>query len=84
MAFRVRCKCGELARVCSSNEMGAQFKQLYCQCTDPFCGHTFVVNVEFDHTISPSAHDFPEALRQRIHKTLPTEQAGLFDDGDAG
>lgn len=78
MAFRVRCKCGNKARICSSNEVGADLKQVYCQCTDPNCGHTFVMNIEFSHTLSPSALDFPDDMRRRIRETAPAEQASLF------
>lgn len=84
MAFRVRCKCGQLAVIQTSNEMDLQLKQVYCACTDPECGHTFVVNVEFSHTLSPSAHDLPEELRKRIRETAPTEQASLFSEVSTG
>lgn len=84
MSFRVRCMCGKLARICSSNEIETGFKQAYCQCTDPMCGHTFVINIEFDHTISPSALTLPEELRKRISSTAPAEQGSLFQHGEAG
>ncbi|MBI9080285.1 MAG: ogr/Delta-like zinc finger family protein [Pseudodesulfovibrio sp.] len=79
MAFRVHCpSCGKVSVIQSSNEMNPQIKQAYCACSDPECGHTFVVNVEFSHTLSPSAHDLPPDLRKRIRETAPNEQAALF------
>ena len=84
MAFRVRCpSCGKVAAIQSSNEMDSQLKQIYCACSDPECGHTFVMNVEFSHTLSPSAHDLPEDLRKRIRETAPAEQAALFQNEKA-
>lgn len=84
MAFRIRCKCGALAAIQTSNEMDPLFKQAYCQCSDPKCGHTFVVDVSFSHTLSPSAYDLPEDLRQRIRETTPSEQASLFTEVPTG
>ena len=79
MAFRVYCPvCKKVARIESSNSMDRQFKQAYCACTNPECGHTFVMNVEFSHTISPSALSLSEALRDKLKRTAPTEQASLF------
>lgn len=81
MAFRVRCPaCGRLATITSSNEIDLRFKQAYCACRDPECGHTFVVNVEFSHTLSPSAHNLPDDLRAQIRTTPPQEQASLFSE----
>ena len=31
-----------------------ELSDLYCACTDVECGHTFVMNMTFSHTISPS------------------------------
>ncbi|BCS89980.1 ogr/Delta-like zinc finger family protein [Pseudodesulfovibrio sediminis] len=85
MAFRVYCPtCGKVARITSSNNMNRQFKQAYCICSNPACGHTFVMNVEFDHTLSPSALSIPENLRKQIRETDPAHQASLFQDMGIG
>lgn len=79
MAFRVYCPiCNKVARITSSNSMDTQFKQAYCACTNPECGHTFVMNVEFSHTLSPSALSLSKELRDKIRETAPVEQASLF------
>lgn len=72
------CKCGSKAAIESSKEISDLLKQLYCCCRNPECGHTFVVNMEFSHTLSPSALDLPEALRQRIQEVTPAMQGQLF------
>lgn len=84
MAFRVYCPvCKKVARIESSNSVSRQLKQAYCTCSNPECGHAFVMNVEFDHTISPSALSLPPELRERLRRTAPTEQATLFSDQSA-
>ncbi|WP_419787328.1 ogr/Delta-like zinc finger family protein [Pseudodesulfovibrio sp.] len=84
MAFRVYCPiCKQVARITSSNSMDTQFKQAYCTCSNPECGHTFVMNVEFSHTLSPSALSLSEGLREKIRDTAPMEQASLFGNEKA-
>ncbi|MDK1191555.1 ogr/Delta-like zinc finger family protein [Cronobacter dublinensis] len=38
-----------------TNRKHPQLADVYCQCSNMECGHTFVMNVSFSHTISPSA-----------------------------
>lgn len=78
-AIRVRCnKCGNVARVESSKELGGELKQLYCSCRNPECGHTFVMDLAFSHTLSPSALDLPGEMRKRIKTATVSEQRALF------
>lgn len=78
-AIRVRCNiCGSVARVNSSKEVGGGLKQLYCSCQNVECGHTFVCDLTFSHTLSPSAKSLPERLRERVRKSSVQEQQKLF------
>ncbi|MDK2956513.1 MAG: hypothetical protein PWQ57_2009 [Desulfovibrionales bacterium] len=80
-AIRVRCnKCGSVARVESSKEIGGGLKQLYCSCRNVECGHTFVMDLTFSHTLSPSALDLPDNVRARLQqgRISATEQPLLF------
>ncbi|WP_071887055.1 ogr/Delta-like zinc finger family protein [Pantoea ananatis] len=43
------------ATIRKTNRKHPQLSDVDCQCTKLECGHTFVVNVSFSHTISPSA-----------------------------
>jgi len=43
------------ATIRKSNRKHPQLSDVYCQSTNLECGHTFVMNVSFSHTISPSA-----------------------------
>jgi hypothetical protein len=85
MAFRVYCPiCKRVARIESSNAMNKQLKQAYCSCSNPECGHTFVMNVEFSHTLSPSALSLTPELRDRMRRTAPMEQGTLFSEQAGG
>lgn len=54
--MRVFCpECGEKSRIQKSNRMSTKHADLYCSCSDPECGHSFVMNLSYSHTLSPSA-----------------------------
>lgn len=63
----IRCdRCGGKAIITTRREVTPQFTKLYCVCCNAECGHTFVMNLEFAHTLSPSAFDLPKATREAI------------------
>ncbi|MEM5451874.1 MULTISPECIES: ogr/Delta-like zinc finger family protein [Paraburkholderia] len=47
--------CRTRATARSSREMSLTFREVTYQCNSPECGHTYVVNMEFARTLSPSA-----------------------------
>ena len=47
--------CLAEAKIRKTNRKHPQLADVYCQCSNMECGHTFVMNVSFSHTISPSA-----------------------------
>jgi|UPI0005B222CD hypothetical protein len=54
--MRVMCtECGQLGRITKTNRMTAGVANLYCQCTDASCGHSWVSTLAYSHTLSPSA-----------------------------
>lgn len=54
--MRVLCpECGEKSRIHKSNRITNEYSDLYCSCSDPECGHSFVMNLSYSHTLSPSA-----------------------------
>jgi hypothetical protein len=72
--MRVLCTtCGKKAVIGKTDRQSIGFTNLYCSCTDPECGHTFVVNVSFSHTLSPSAHTASEVVTL-LAKSLSPEQ----------
>ena len=54
--MRVFCReCGELGRITKTHRLSRDTSDLYCQCTDAECGHSWVACLSFTHTLSPSA-----------------------------
>ncbi|WP_421187403.1 ogr/Delta-like zinc finger family protein [Aeromonas enteropelogenes] len=54
--MRVYCKvCGQRGRITKTNRLSDDVSDLYCQCTDAECGHSWVATLSFSHTLSPSS-----------------------------
>lgn len=81
--MRILCtSCGKKAIIGKTDRLSVGHANLYCSCSDPECGHTFVTNVSFSHTLSPSAKNTSEivtalakALSPEQRKTLQRELA---------
>ncbi|MTI12258.1 ogr/Delta-like zinc finger family protein [Sansalvadorimonas verongulae] len=74
MTFRVKCNvCESKARIEHSDRISNSVSRHYCCCTNPLCGHTFVMNLEFSKTLSPSALLFTKEHREVI-QTLNKQQ----------
>lgn len=74
--MRIVCdRCGQKARICTRREETPHFARLYCSCTNPECGHTFVMTLEFAHTLSPSALDLPAETREALRRCGSQAQA---------
>ncbi|WP_187985123.1 ogr/Delta-like zinc finger family protein [Vibrio metschnikovii] len=72
--MRVICpECGEKARIHKSNRLTNSVADLYCACSDPECGHTFVMNLSYSHSLSPSAKTTSQ-LAFTLMKALPPQQ----------
>ncbi|MGY5579756.1 ogr/Delta-like zinc finger family protein [Vibrio cincinnatiensis] len=71
--MRVICpECCEKARIHKSNRLTNSVADLYCACSDPECGHTFVMNLSYSHSLSPSAKTTSQ-LAFDLVKALPPE-----------
>jgi hypothetical protein len=78
--MRIYCTaCGHKGRIGSRDDLDAKFAKLYCQCLDPKCGHTWVANLTFSHTLSPSAQSFDRLLFDRLKDLPRAKQRELFD-----
>ncbi|AUI87688.1 transcriptional regulator [Vibrio azureus] len=72
--MRVICpECGAKACIQKSNRISTSYSDLYCSCSDPECGHTFVMNLSFSHTLSPSAKTTTQ-MAFNLVKALGPEQ----------
>ncbi|NMY37970.1 MULTISPECIES: ogr/Delta-like zinc finger family protein [unclassified Pseudomonas] len=78
--MRVYCKeCRSKGRITSSDQLDPTFVKLYCQCNSATCGHTWVANLTFSHTLSPSAQVVDSLIFDRVRDMTRTEQQDLFE-----
>jgi hypothetical protein len=77
--MRVECKCGHKGRIASREKLSTDFAKLYCQCLDTKCGHTWVANLTFSHTLSPSAQSFERMLFDHLRDLPRAKQRELFE-----
>lgn len=76
--MRVVCpECGEKARIQKSNRISAGYSDLYCSCSDPECGHTFVMNLTFSHTLSPSSKTTSQLAFEIVKALAPDQRQEL-------
>lgn len=76
--MRVFCpECGERSRIQKSNRMSTKHADLYCSCSDPECGHTFVMNLSYSHTLSPSAKTTDQLAISLVRAMSPEKRAAL-------
>ena len=77
--------CDGLARVRSSNTVTRCTTELFCECMNTACRHTFVAYAEASHTLSPSATPHPLVLlpysrhvkrRELVNELLHRHTAG--------
>ena len=77
--MRIDCpRCEKKAFIRTSQRISSTVRTLYCACSNVECGHTFVAQVSFSHTISPSALDLPEQVRQALPHKTSKEITALF------
>ncbi|PNB75702.1 transcriptional regulator [Pseudomonas sp. GW456-E7] len=78
--MRIYCKeCGEKGRIASREELSLEFARLYCQCLSVSCGHTWVANLTFCHTLNPSAQVVDRLLLDHLRNMPRAEQRELFE-----
>jgi len=54
--MKVVCReCGANSVIKKTARKHRDISDIYCACSNYECGHTFVMNMTFSHTISPSA-----------------------------
>ncbi|WP_259649457.1 ogr/Delta-like zinc finger family protein [Shewanella sp. MBTL60-007] len=69
--------CGSKARIGKSNRLSLAHADLYCSCTDPECGHTFVANLSFSHTLSPSSRTSSALVTELVKAMNPLQRKQL-------
>ncbi|GKW16396.1 hypothetical protein PEC301937_23450 [Pectobacterium carotovorum subsp. carotovorum] len=78
--MRVYCpECGTVARVKKTHRKHPHISDIYCACTDVECGHTFVMNMTFSHTLSPSAKTHGHVIKSVIDGIAPDKRKEMID-----
>ncbi|WP_336795797.1 ogr/Delta-like zinc finger family protein [Erwinia aphidicola] len=78
--LKIECtECGSNAVIRKTNRKHRDIADIYCACTDVECGHTFVMNLTFSHTISPSAKTGDMLLQQVINSMSPQQKQIALD-----
>ncbi|TNL09923.1 transcriptional regulator [Kosakonia cowanii] len=78
--LKIECpECGSKAVIKKTNRKHRQIADIYCACADVECGHTFVMNLTFSHTLSPSAKT-GDKLVQTLLKNLSPDQKQMALD----
>ncbi|WP_230354216.1 ogr/Delta-like zinc finger family protein [Lelliottia sp. WAP21] len=66
--------CVSAATVRKINRKPPKLSDVYCYCSNVECGHTFVMNVSFSHTISPSALSGQGRIKELMDALPPDER----------
>ena len=78
--LKIECpECGSKAVIRKTNRKHRQIADIYCACSDVESGHTFVMNLTFSHTLSPSAKT-GDAMVQKILGALSPDQRQMALD----
>ncbi|MEI7408004.1 ogr/Delta-like zinc finger family protein [Pectobacterium aroidearum] len=72
-------ECGAAAKVRKTNRKHAKIADLYCACSSVECGHTFVLNLIFSHTLSPSAITYGSLIKGVIDGIAPNKRQDMID-----
>ena len=63
--------CKAVARIGKTNRKHPQLYDVYCYCSNVECGHSFVMNVAFSHSVSPSALNGQGRVKELIDAIPP-------------
>lgn len=78
--FKINCpECGSPATIRKSDWKDKKLADLYCACTEVECGHTFVFNACFSHTLSPSGLTGNKLVKFLIDGLKPEERQFALD-----
>ncbi|MBG0638247.1 ogr/Delta-like zinc finger family protein [Enterobacter asburiae] len=78
--LKIECpECGSKAVIRKTNRKHRQIADIYCACADVECGHTFVMNLTFSHTLSPSAKTGDAMVQALLGNMSPVQKQIALD-----
>jgi len=69
--------CDSVANTRSSRMLSVKLREAFCQCSNLYCGHTFVTLTEVVRTLSPSATPNPLVFIPRGKAGAPPDERQL-------
>ncbi|MBU6951010.1 ogr/Delta-like zinc finger family protein [Hahella sp. HN01] len=77
--MQVNCaECGNKAIITSRQVLDPKLANLYCVCKNAECGHSFVMNLAFSHTLSPSSFQAKRMMIEMLRGMGRAEQLELL------
>ncbi|HFS3063639.1 TPA: ogr/Delta-like zinc finger family protein, partial [Escherichia coli] len=67
-------ECGSNSTTKKTVRKHPHLSDMYCACNNVECGHTFVMNMTFSHTLSPSALTGEKAVKTMIDMMTPEQK----------
>ncbi|MGO2712502.1 ogr/Delta-like zinc finger family protein [Pseudomonas helleri] len=81
--MRVICHCCDgKALISEVVDVSTELKNLYCLCLNPRCAHSFVMELNFSHTLKPSAKKNDKSLLERFRDLSSAQQLQMFEQLD--
>lgn len=81
--MRVIChSCEGKALISEVKEVSPESKKLYCLCLNAKCGHSFVMDLCFSHTVKPSVKKSDSSLLERFRDLSNAQQLQLLEQLD--
>ncbi|UCM63794.1 ogr/Delta-like zinc finger family protein [Aeromonas hydrophila] len=71
---------GQHGRITKTNRLSDDVSDLYCQCTDAECGHSWVATLSFSHTLSPSSRTASQLVLNLLSSLSPDRQQSVFKE----
>ena len=81
--MRVICpECSSKSRITNRNQLSLEVSDLYCQCANVHCGHTFVAKLAFSHSINPPKNKVNELIFDYLKNMDKQARKQLLDNVD--
>ena len=78
--FKISCpECDAPAIIRKSEWKSKHLADLYCACSEVECGHTFVFNATYSHTLSPSGLTGNGLVKALLERLKPDERQFALD-----
>lgn len=82
--MRVYCgSCGKKSRISRVEQESPTYARLYCMCLEPQCGHSFVSEFSFSHTLKPpNSKTLGNTMIDRILQLTEEQQRQILQQLD--